>query len=356
MFQQHRHGCRALDFSSSNNRFLTLENDIFKMTFWLNKGADLVEIRHKAKDTDVLWRNPVPMFAVGNYISPANPAGGNFFDYYPGGWQEVFPNAHSSTDRYKKAPLGAHGEVCLLPWEYTIMESSEECLVVLLSVRTARTPFRLEKKVKLTRGSPFFIMEEKITNEGNETMHYNWGHHPAFGPPFVQEGCVIDAPDQSVAIVPGSDETGNCRFAAGANQTWPFLQTSGGVEDGSLILHEHAGTADSFYLKPTEGWVAFRNPKLDVGVGMVWDLSTFPYLWIWQAYCGNEGYPFYKRNYNVALEPFSVPIQTLPESIEDGNANMLAAHQSKETCLLFGFTEGQQRIRHISDKGVVTAE
>jgi hypothetical protein len=353
MLRSNRHGCRYHEFTSSGNRFLSLENDVLKLTFWLNKGADLIEIRHKAKDIDVLWRSPTPMPAAGTYISPANPAPGSFFDYYPGGWQEVFPNAHTPTNEYKRAPLGLHGEVCLLRWDYAVLEHSEDCLSIVLSVSTVRTPFHLEKKVTLRRGLPFFVFDERVTNNGNEEMHYTWGHHPVFGAPFVQKGCVIDTPKKSVAVVPES-KTPNCRFAGGTYESWPQLQTiQGGMEDASVILDEHYGTADTYYVRPTAGWAALRNPELDLGVGLVWDLAAFPYLWMWHCYSGNHGYPFYSRNYNIGLEPYSVPIQALHEAVKDGNATVIAAGHSHSTRLLFTFTQGKQQINGISTDGHV---
>ena len=40
-----------------------------------------------------------------------------FMDFYPGGWQELFPNAGNNCV-YKGAELGFHGEICKVPWEF----------------------------------------------------------------------------------------------------------------------------------------------------------------------------------------------------------------------------------------------
>ena len=347
MLQANRHGCRFTDFVSGGNRFLTVENNMIKLTFWLNKGADLIEIRHKLKDLDVLWRSPIPMFASGTYNPPAVGSLSPFFDYYPGGWQEVFPNAHLPVSSYKNAPLGLHGEVCLLPWDYTVLENSEELVRIRFEVRTARTPFRLVKILTLKNGEPFFLFDEEIVNEGNEEMAYNWGHHPVFGAPFLEEGCVIDVPDHSVAVIPEAGSySGSERLAPGQRAIWPNVKTTKGETiDISIVPGMDAGCADSFHLVVREGWAALRNPRLDLGVALAWDLSTFPYLWIWQAYCGSPGYPFYKRNYNVALEPYSVPVETLTESIQSGNANILQPGEKKTTRLKFGFVGGKEKVK-----------
>lgn len=350
-----RHGCRYLDFHCGGNRFLTLENNIFKITFWLNKGADLVEIRHKALDIDVLWRTPMHMPDAGLFIPPHQSPVGSFFDYYPGGWQEVFPNAHLPVSDYKNAPLGLHGEVCLLPWTFEIIEHHEELLRIRFAVETTRTPFTLSKVITIRQNEPFFHMAETIHNQGNEDMHYNWGHHPVFGAPFVEGGCVIDVPDDSITVIPEESFTSNERYARNQRKPWPLLKANaGGYVDASMIMSPDAKTADSFYVEPSSPWAALRNPRINLGIGMAWELPTFPYLWIWQAYCGSQGYPFYSRNYNVAIEPYSVPIETLSESISRGHSHQIKAGEEVHTGFLFGFTQGTQPIKHIGLEGTFT--
>jgi len=85
-------------------------------------------------------------------------------------------------------------------------------------------------------------------------------------------------------------------------------------------------------------------------------ITTFPYLWMWQAYCGSQGYPFYSRNYNVAIEPYSVPIETLSESISRGHAHQIRAGGKAHTSFLFSFTQGTQAIKYIGLDGEFTYE
>lgn len=334
MLNSRFHGCRHLEFEAEGNRFLSLENEKIKATFWLNKGADLIELRHKQKDVDVMWHTPLPMPAAGNYIPPVPGAIGSFFDYYPGGWQEVFPNNHLPTSDYKNAPLGLHGEVCLLPWQYRMVCNKPEQVTVELEVRTARTPFRLVKQVTLRSGEQTLEMQEWVQNEGEETMDYNWSHHPVFGEPFLEEGCRIELPEGSIAVTGPTSLSGTERYALDQRSNWPHLIAQQGEKatvDASHVLSKKNRSTDSFHLEVPEGRVALFNPRLNLAVKLEWDLSCFPYLWCWQGYGGSMGYPFYGRNYNVALEPFSTPVQTLPESIQTGHAHHLEPGERRET-------------------------
>jgi hypothetical protein len=46
-----------------------------------------------------------------------------------------------------------------------------------------------------------------------------------------------------------------------------------------------------------------------------------PFVWYWQEFGGTTGYPWYGRNYNVGLEPFSsAPSLGLAEAAANGSA------------------------------------
>jgi len=349
MLTWNRHqGCRYQEYFRDGNRFLTIENEKLRMTFWLNKGADMIELRYKPLDMDVLWHSPLPMRNPGSYIAPVSSVTGAFFDYYPGGWQEVFPNSHLPVSDYKSAPLGLHGEVCLLPWSYEVVEEDERHLKIQLKVQTARTPFVLNKTIEIFAHQTWFLFHEEIVNVGHEEMDYNWGHHPTFGAPLLDEGCMIDVPEGSIAVTPDYVYSSSARYAQGQRKQWPCLtDTEGRTVNAAYVASMEARSSDSFHLELADGWVALRNPKLNIGIGLAWDVKQFPYLWCWQGYGGNFGYPFYGTNYNIALEPFTNPIGTLTESVASGHARVLQPGQQVATVLRIGIISGDRPLQRI---------
>jgi len=348
VLNQRTHGCRYWHYMSEGNTFLTLENERIKLTFWLNKGADLIELRDKARDINVLWRSPLRMPEAGRYMAPISSSYSAFFDYYPGGWQSVFPNAHTPTNAYKGAPLGLHGEACLLPWTYTVEVDSAERIVICLQTEMARTPFWMRKRVTLCTGNRGITLEETIGNAGAEPLYYNWGHHPTFGAPLLEEGSRIDLPNGTIAVTPDYTYSETARFAEGQRTAWPYLQEkNGATADAGTVPDPEQRTSDSFHLELPDGWVCLRNPRLDLGVGLAWDAAVFPYMWMWQSYGGNFGYPFYGRDYTLALEPFTIPIETLPESIASGHARELQPGEAVSTTLWAGITEGRLPVKRI---------
>ncbi|MFN4227716.1 MAG: aldose 1-epimerase, partial [Candidatus Ratteibacteria bacterium] len=45
--------------------------------------------------------------------------------------------------------------------------------------------------------------------------------------------------------------------------------------------------------------------KLKIGFFMEFPIEVFKYIWLWRIAKGSYNYPWYGRNYNLALEPFS---------------------------------------------------
>ena len=158
-----------------------------------DKGTDIYEFLYKPLDMDFMWRNPLGFQNPSRFIPTINSQGGNFMDYYHGGWQEIFPIG-SGACQYKGAEFGLHSESSLLAWDAQILRDEEDEVSVHFKVRTARTPFLLEKILTLRANEPILRIWERVTNLAEEPMDFMWGHHPAVGGRFLDESCVIDAP------------------------------------------------------------------------------------------------------------------------------------------------------------------
>jgi hypothetical protein len=269
---------------------------------------------------------------------------GPFLDLYHGGWQECFPTGGPKSNLLG-ASLGIHGEVAVLPWDCRIIEDTPDCVAARVSVRCVRTPFRLEKVLRLEGSAPELILQERITNEGAVPAPYMWGHHPAFGPPFLSPACRVDVPGGKCVSF-GADDPSTQRLQNDVEFPWPVGPTrNGGTVDISVIPPFGARCNDLAYVSElTDGWFAVTDQERRVGVGMWWDVEVFPYVWYWQVYGGILGYPWYGRTYNIALEPWtSYPSGGLEQAIANGTARTLQPGESVETvlgaCVYTGVTQ-----------------
>lgn len=328
------YGARINDrYKLDNLRVLILENELVRVTVRLDLGADITELLFKPRDVDFLWHRPGVLPGSPRRI-PTSFNNRPFFDYYEGGWQELFPHA-SAASQYIGAELGFHGETWGLPWEYKILADEPGVVSVKLWVRTLRMPFLLERVMSLHSGEPVLRMHETVTNEGKKTLDFMWGHHPAVGPPFLDEGCVLDAPARRIRL-------------GDSLQPWP-VDSSG--RDHSRLVRESSSTEVMKYLHDLdEGWVAVTNPKMQVGVGFVFDPAVFDCVWLWHEFGYTLEYPWFGRAYVLGVEPMS----SLPGAREAGGRLLrLEGESSLETDFLTVVYEGKG-VKGISQAGAVT--
>ena len=250
-----------------------------------------------------------------------------FTDTYSGGWNEILPSGGSPSS-YKGAHYGQHGEISVIPWKYTILENRPEQISVKLWVRPHRTPFQLEKTLTLKKDSAVLIIDEQLTNEAGEEMHCMWGHHIAFGNPFLLEGAKIFTSAQKFIIDEPMENYEPRRFAPGENFVWPNAKTADGkAEDASVVpaFGDAKAQEMAFLTELSDGWYAILNPSHKVGFGLRFDHLLFPYIWYWQQ-LGNvaKGYPWWGRLHTTALEPWtSYPTKGLAEAVKNGTALVL---------------------------------
>ena len=351
-------GCSLVEHVIGRSfRALTIENQFLSVTLLPDKGADIYALRFKPRNVDVLWKSPwglkAPGFGTPSFGASTETA---WLENYEGGWQEIFPNGGDACV-YKGAPLNFHGEASTLPWDYTVRQNDSSKVTVDFVVRLYRSPFLLRRSLTVERSLPAILLEETIENQGEEDLHFMWGHHPAFGEPFLRGGCKLYVPAGRF-LAHDVEISSNSRLAPSASGLWPVLHgKSGHSVDLSIVPPAGERVTEFGYLCDLEeGWYGLSNPALGFGVGMAWSKEVFPYLWFWQELRGSFGYPWYGHCYVMAVEPFnSIPGSGLIKAMEGGTAPILRAGSKLEARLSAVFfeageplsisTEGSARMR-----------
>jgi galactose mutarotase-like enzyme len=330
-----------------------LENEVVRIEVLLDKGTDIVSFLHKPSDTDFMFRSALGLRPAASFSREPTADLTNVLDSWEGGWQECLPNGGPGVT-YKGAPIPFHGEVAKLPWQFEVIENGPAAVAVRLSVRTVRTPYRLEKTLTLRRGRGVLEIDERLTNESIEPMELMWGHHPAFGSPFLDASCRIDLP-ACTATTRRAERLPTSEIVFGADFEWPHAPLAGGgTRDLRIVQPATGGAEESVCLSGfDQGWYGITNTDRRVGFGLRWDPALFRHLWFWQV-CGSPGYPWYGRHYNYALEPWtSWPDDGLSEAIANGSALRMEAGQTIETRLMAIAYAGRDSVRSISDDGEV---
>jgi hypothetical protein len=326
-----KNGCRiSLDYTYRGMRVAFLENELIRVGILLDKGADVFEFYYKPMDIDFMWQSPIEMRKP--FVATSALPEGAFHDYFYGGWQEVLPSAGWAEDPYLGTFQGLHGEVSLLPFEASVIEDAEARVALRVRTRTYRSPLTLERTMSLEKGRPVLFIKEKLVNESQGEFAIMWGHHPAFGEPFLDEHCVVQAPAKSVEVLAFHK---NGLWEPGGDYEYPMVpnRRTGKPEDISKVRSRDTKSVDVVFFKDlADGWYGITNTKLKLGFGMAWDTKLFQYLWMWQVYGGHDDYPWYGRTYNCALEPFtSYPPAGVKNAIENGTARIMKPGEVIET-------------------------
>jgi Domain of unknown function (DUF4432) len=353
-----RYGCRLSDeWTFRGMRMAVLENDHLRVTVALDRGAEIVEFRLKGADVDPLLRLPGGPRHPRDLVPSVAGSGGPFLDAYAGGWQEILPNGGPPVT-HRGAEYGQHGEVSLSPWSLEVLEDDEARVSVACRVRGLRTPLLLERRMTIRADRAALFLDERLVNEAGEDLDVMWGHHVAFGRPFLDDGATIATSARRVLAegdLPGFEPR---RVVPGHEGPWPMAAGPGGGEvDLSRVPAAAPGLGrEMCYLTGFDGpaWCAISGSR--AGFGMSWDKAVFEYLWLWQELATGTGYPWWRQVYTVALEPWtSYPTLGLPEAVRRGTQLVVPAGADVETSLVaIAFEHDGREVGGIDADGDIT--
>lgn len=352
----HTHGCRVSDeWTYRGMRAAVLENELLRVLVLLDRGAEIVEFRYKPLDLDPLLRLPGELRNPAHGQPSIGATGGAFLDYYAGGWQEILPNGGQPSS-HRGVDYGQHGEVSLVPWSSAVLEDGPERVALRCAVRPLRTPLLLERTMTLERGRAVLTLDERLSNEAGEPLDVMWGHHVAFGLPFLQEGATIATSARRLLVheeLPGFTPR---RLRPGQQGAWPRGEALDGtpLDLGAVPPRPVAAGREMAYLTDFDGpaWYAITNVERRVGFAMRWDGALFRYLWLWQELGSGTGYPWWGRSYAVALEPWtSYPTLGLAEAVARGTQLVLQPGQAVATRLTASVYAGLGAVGGVAEDG-----
>jgi galactose mutarotase-like enzyme len=295
-------GCRIRQFIHRGHDLLSLENSLIRITLLLDKGGDIIEFMYKPKDLDFLLKKKDGLNETAKQIDSSSQISGAYFDYYPGGWQEILPGGGPMN--YLGAGVGLHGEISLRPWQFRVEEDTPKRISVLLTAKTLRFPFAVKKRITIDEDSMAVSFEEELRNEGRQPLEYMWAQHPCFGPPFLEPGCVISIPAKKMMTSPGLHTPGML-FEAGFTADWPYPGKDG--EKIVTVQEENSQITGLYHFSELEGKMSIYNSSKKIGFSLEWDKDIFPYVTSWQDYNGCLDYPWYGNGYQATLEIWNTP-------------------------------------------------
>ena len=306
----------AIWLTVGERRVLRLSSDTIELEIAPDRGADLLSLRYLPTGDQVMWRHPGHVTEFSGQTRPERTDESEFYDNYPGGMQELFPNVGPACVVAGTA-LPFHGEACRIPWN-TRVERTGNNITVFCETSLGQYPFTLERRLSIADASPVLSIESTITNTSSDPLPVLWAFHPAFGDAITAGPSRLYADMENVTSHDGR-LAGVRRFGAGDRV--PFKKI-GFDNVGELDLNkpdDHSG--DLLYATCNSGWFALRNDQSGLTVGMSWPIGIFPYLWIWQECHNPVNYPWWGQHHIVGIEPNSaIPMTGLADAIAASTA------------------------------------
>lgn len=303
---------------------LELADDEVSVTLLPGKGCDVIELTDRRSGIDVLFKTP---WRYGRRAMHAPSSFEAWIESYPGGWQLLLPNGGDAIQE-QGVEWGFHGEAAISEWR---VDSAQRDRAI-CSVSLIRAPLEIVRAVSLERS--VVRIEDRVTNVGGDPIEVMWGHHPAFGAPFLEPGCRIET---SARKYTADDRAPGSGLAPGADGPWPHAAlAAGGHLDLSVIPPAGERRAVLGYLSDFEqGAYRIVNPRLGLAVEVRWPLELFPVAWFWQELHASPGYPWHRRIYTTALEPnTTMPGQGIAIARERGAATLVLAAEETRTSVV----------------------
>ena len=328
------------DWALKGMKVVYLENAFLRIGILADRGSDIFEFKYKPLDLDFLLRLDKGIQNPAQVFSQMRDTHNQSEDYYYGGWQEILPNSPSFN--YRGASLGLHGEVSLIPWKYAIVKDTPDEVAVKFWTRPLRMPLLIEKTLSLQKNSSQLIITEQLTNESGTQLDVMWGHHIAFGLPFLKEGAKIETNAKTMEV--HDDILEPRRFKAGKTYNWPQAEDpTGKAFDASVIPNTDAPAyrdlsfLSNFKTANNKAHYTITNPDQKIAFSVSWDAQIFKCLWLWQERNASQDFPWWGKCYTVALEPWTSKYTNEPDkAIQNGEWLSIKAGEVISTSLLAG--------------------
>lgn len=342
-------GCRYMISRINGKRLLLLENEMLRVTILPDNGCDIADFNYKPTDLSFLWRTRQGISSVFDHHPHYSD---RFNQTYHGGWFEAFPNVGLACN-YQGFSFEPYDEVKYLSWNMQVMKDDPHEVIIRFSVSTLKTPFLVQKTIRLRSGSPALEIEGTIENTGRESFPWQWGHHPLLGYPFLSGDCVIDLEGAQIDTF---FEFDNARVKQGIKGSWPIIEGKNGPVDLRKFPAQKADINDLYWLSKLENnFVAVRNIKRNIGFGIAWDKDVFDHCLLWINANGDKGFPHYGRAYTLCIMPSSTGTHTLETAGSEKKLKMLKPGESESVWITACvFTSVNKPVRGIRKNGLVS--
>ncbi|MDX6600685.1 MAG: hypothetical protein QOE87_4572 [Gaiellales bacterium] len=297
---------------------VVLENDALAVRVLCSHGGTIASIVDRHTGLDALWqRDRHAPAACTRSLGPAGElSSDSFLELFCGGWFTMFPVVGGPLPNDPRSHL--HGEVVRLPWE--IESQSRHSLA--LRVQTVRSPFVLTRSLALESGT--LQIDDRITNAGDQSATYLYGHHPCLARATFAGGR-LDMTVGSATIPHGVAYVSNDCLEPTTSFTWSrAFSRAKGMLDLADVPFEADGRQVHALLHPTLGQARLTCPQRRRAFTLTWDIAEQPYVLLWEDFRSVAGYPLWGAGDTLAVEFSTNPGRSADDALTAGAFRSLA--------------------------------
>jgi galactose mutarotase-like enzyme len=312
---------------------VVLTNESIEVTILAGKGADILSITDRSSGVSPLWRS-----RWGHHHARSAQMNGDSSTAWlmacAGGWNFLFPGGGAeSTVGGGLQPM--HGEASIVPWDVVEIDGGDaQGSYVTLRTHLGRSPFTVERLVRLVGESGMIEVTDRATNEGGDPFPVTWTQHPTLGAPFLDASCRIETnaewveADDTYALPHIPLPIGERRSWSDATDVLGRIPDRG--EPRQLLSYLHFGQPQAWYRVTS----ASRNLAFQVD----WALDDYPFAWFFQEMDATAGWPWFSNTYIMAIEPSTTwPGRGLAHAIDVGRMDVLQPGESMSKSIRASF-------------------
>ncbi|MCY3757928.1 MAG: hypothetical protein OXG96_09425 [Acidobacteria bacterium] len=171
-----------------------------------------------------------------------------------------------------------HGEATRVEWRVHEGPARKgEAMEATLSAQLPMAGLEVLRTVRLSDSSASCIVSESVTNRNKLGRIYNMVQHPTIGPPFLDEGTLVDS----------NARKGFMQTSPLPNPEEPAVYWPQALKQGQpLSLRRLADDSDpnvvSFVFDEDRGWITASSPSQGLLIGYLWSTAEYPWLNIWR--------------------------------------------------------------------------
>ncbi len=178
------------------------------------------------------------------------------------------------SDAEKANGMPFHGEAGHVEWQVLEQDATTAKMKAVLPL----AGLEIERSVWLAPQGSWFQVQETVTNINKLGRIYNMVQHASIGPPFLDEGVLVDS-----NATRGFPRGGTMPNPEEPSALWPEApRPDGTMADLRRLTNDSTPDVASYVIDEDIGWVTAANPAKGLLIGYVWQTEEYPWLNIWR--------------------------------------------------------------------------